>query len=74
MDTNAQMMTQEESMMHQTGQKPFVSSRDKELNMTPIIEEKIKNIEDEFEDKEFDQVLSPKNIHVEVNFDEKPAV
>ena len=37
------MMTQEESMMHRTGQKPFISSRDKELNMSPIVEEKIKN-------------------------------
>ena len=60
MDTNANMMTQEESMMGtKSGQKPFASSRDKELNMTPIIEEKIKNIEDEFEDKEFNKELSP---------------
>ena len=40
--------------------------------MTPIIEEKMKAIEDEFEDKEFDQVLSPNQVHVEVGFVEKP--
>jgi len=27
--------------------------------MTPIVEEKIKNIEDQFEDKEFEMSLSP---------------
>ena len=70
------MMTQEESMMHKTGQKAFISSRDKELNMSPIVEEKIKNIEDEFEDKEFDMDnspgVSPKQIEIELI--EKPVV
>lgn len=42
-----------------SGQKPFVSAREKELAMTPIVEEKIKNIEDQFADKEFEMALSP---------------
>lgn len=45
--------------------------------MSPIVEEKIKNIEDEFEDKEFDMdqmspVVSPKQIEIELI--EKPVV
>lgn len=37
--------------------------------MTPIIEEKIKNIEDQFEDKEFDLSLSPVVSPKQVNFE-----